>query len=798
MELTALKGIGEKTAGAFNRLGIYRAEDLVRYYPRDYETFEAPVPLHQLTPGSTWTVEAVLTKDAALNRFNGMTIVNQYIADMTGRLQLSWYNAPFIRNSLKAGRHLIFRGRVYEKNGRVIMSQPKIYEPETYREKYQGRLMPLYSLTKGLSNQTVTKAVTESLKRLGGGPEYLPAWILKEMNLLPLSETVIRMHFPRNEEELQKARRRVVFEEFFMAMLAGAYLSDHAGKQPSGHVCRPNVRMIRFMADLPFTLTKAQSKAYREIASDMASGRVMNRLVEGDVGSGKTIVAILAMLNAALNGYQAALMAPTAVLAKQHFETIQSLLKNWDGGEDSALLSLGGFGMPARKGTGAKSAEHLKADEAAGLSADESGCDSSDSSLDETANKKASADNKASSGSSNTMTFSSFRPIRPVLVTGTMSAAERKAVHEKIRNHEADIIIGTHTLFQEKVEYDDLGLIVTDEQHRFGVGQREALYHKGELPHTLVMSATPIPRTLAIILYSDMDISVIDARPEGRVPIKNAVVGPDYRPNAYRFILGEIRKGRQAYVICPAIEAGEDEEGTAAAAHTRDASASAGSAAGIGGSTGSTGFSAHPAGAFSAELENVTDYAARLKKLMPPEVRIGILHGRMKGEEKESVMEAFKDKKIDLLVSTTVVEVGVDVPNATVMMIENAERFGLAELHQLRGRVGRGSWQSYCIMINTSDTDKAAERLDILNHSNDGFEIAEEDLRLRGPGDIFGVRQSGERSFRVADIYQDADVMKLAKDSVTRLLKEDRELTDPSHQRLRELLTEYLEKGQLM
>ena len=744
MDLTALKGIGEKTAGAFNRLGIYRAEDLVRYYPRDYETFEAPVPLHQLTPGSTWTVEAVLTKDAALNRFNGMTIVNQYIADMTGRLQLSWYNAPFIRNSLKAGRHLIFRGRVYEKNGRVIMSQPKIYEPETYREKYQGRLMPLYSLTKGLSNQTVTKAVTESLKRLGGGPEYLPEWILREMDLLPLSETVIRMHFPRNEEELRKARRRVVFEEFFMAMLAGAYLSDNAGKQPSGHVCRPNVRMIRFMADLPFTLTKAQSKAYREIAADMASGRVMNRLVEGDVGSGKTIVAILAMLNAALNGYQAALMAPTAVLAKQHYETIQGLLKNWDGGEDSALLSLGGFGMPEKTPAGG------------------------------------------------------FRPIRPVLVTGTMSAAERKAAHEKIRNHEADIIIGTHTLFQEKVEYDDLGLIVTDEQHRFGVGQREALYHKGELPHTLVMSATPIPRTLAIILYSDMDISVIDARPEGRVPIKNAVVGPDYRPNAYRFILGEIKKGRQAYVICPAIEAGEDEEGTAAAAHTRDASASAGSAAGIGGSTGSTGFSAHPAGAFSAELENVTDYAARLKKLMPPEVRIGILHGRMKGEEKESVMEAFKDKKIDLLVSTTVVEVGVDVPNATVMMIENAERFGLAELHQLRGRVGRGSWQSYCIMINTSDTDKAAERLDILNHSNDGFEIAEEDLRLRGPGDIFGVRQSGERSFRVADIYQDADVMKLAKDSVTRLLKEDRELADPSHERLRELLKEYLEKGQLM
>ncbi|MBR2532225.1 MAG: ATP-dependent DNA helicase RecG [Lachnospiraceae bacterium] len=726
-ELTALKGIGEKTAGALNRLGIYRAEDLVRYYPRDYETFSDPVPLHRLTPGGTFTVESVLQKDAALNRFNGMTIVNVYLADMTGRLQLSWFNAPFLKNSLKAGRHLVFRGRVYEKNGRLIMSQPRIYDPVTYREKYAGRMMPLYSLTKGISNQTLVKAVTEALKRVGGGPEYLPAEVREPNDLPDLSETVIRMHFPRSREELLNARRRVVFEEFFMAMLAGAYLSEHAGRQASTHVCRPNVQMIRFMADLPFSLTKAQSKAYREIAADMASGRVMNRLVEGDVGSGKTIVAVLAMLNAALNGYQSAFMAPTAVLAKQHYETITGLLKSWDGGEDSALINLGGFGMPA-----------------AGK-----GENTGDPGAQQPALQK--------------------RPLRVVLVTGSMSAAERKAAHALIRDHEADIIIGTHTLFQEKLEYADLGLIVTDEQHRFGVGQREALYRKGEVPHTLVMSATPIPRTLAIILYSDMDISVIDARPEGRIPIKNAVVGPGYRPNAYRFIAGEIKKGRQAYVICPAIEAGEDEDG----AGSQDT-------------------------AVPGELENVADYAGKLKKLMPPDVRIGVLHGRMKGDEKESVMEAFKNREIDLLVSTTVVEVGVDVPNATVMMIENAERFGLAELHQLRGRVGRGEWQSYCIMVNTSDTDKAAERLDILNHSNDGFRIAEEDLRLRGPGDIFGVRQSGERSFRVADIYQDADVLKMAKDSVTGLLKADRDLSAPAHEPLRKLLEQYLEKGQMI
>ncbi len=716
-ELTALKGIGEKTAGAFHRLGIYSAEDLIRYYPRDYEIFADPVPLYRLVPGQTATVEGVLQKAATLNRFNGMTIVNANIADMTGRLQLSWYNAPFIRSSLGAGRHLYFRGRVYEKNGRLIMNQPRIFEPSVYEEKYAGRMMPLYSLTKGLSNGTVMKAAEEALKRLGGGREYLPEDILQRNGLVSVADMAIRMHFPRNEEELIRARRRVVFEEFFMAMLAGAWLSENARKQSSTHVCRPNVRMISFMAELPFTLTAAQNKAYREIQGDMASGRVMNRLVEGDVGSGKTIVAILAMLNAALNGYQAAIMAPTAVLARQHYETINSLLKGWNESESSALISGGGFGLAGVKGAGE--------DNAAGGTA---------------------------------------KPVRTVLLTGSMSAAEKKAAYEKIRSHEADIIIGTHTLFQEKIEYDDLGLIVTDEQHRFGVGQREALYQKGSLPHTLIMSATPIPRTLAIILYSDMDLSVIDARPEGRIPVKNAVVGPDYRKRAWKFIYDEIKKGRQAYVICPAIEASEEEGGT------KDPSAP----------------------------ENVTDYTEQLKKVFPKEVRIGMLHGQMKGAEKEKIMEDFKNRETDLLVSTTVVEVGVDVPNATVIMVENAERFGLAELHQLRGRVGRGEWQSYCIMVNTSDTEKAAERLDILNHSNDGFRIAEEDLRLRGPGDIFGVRQSGELNFRIADIYQDADVMKMAKDSVERLLAEDPQITSPGHAELRKLLDRYLDKGQLI
>ena len=716
-ELTSLKGIGEKTAGVFGRLGIFSAEELLRHYPREYEEFTLPVPLYQLAPGQVMTVEGVLQKDAALNRFHGMTIVNAYLSDMTGRLQLSWFNAPFMKNTLRAGKHFYFRGRVTEKNGRLMMTQPKVFEPQMYREKYAGHLMPIYSLTKGLTNNTVMKAVADAIEKTGAGAEFLPSWLVEDYGLLPDRETSIRMHFPRSREELKKARERVVFDEFFLAMLAGARLSEHARRQVSEHRCRPDMRMLRFMAGLPFQLTGAQSKAYREIASDMSSGRVMNRLVEGDVGSGKTIVAILAMMNAAFNGYQAAMMAPTAVLARQHYETVRELLRGWN-----------------------EEAENAGADAGAGAAA--------------------------------------AKPIRAVLLTGSMSAAEKKDVYARIRAHEADLIIGTHTLFQEAIEYADLGLIVTDEQHRFGVGQREALYQKGNLPHTLIMSATPIPRTLAMILYSDMSISVIDARPEGRIPIKNAVVGPDYRRRAYRFIQDEIKKGRQAYIICPAIESEEEELSDTGGDFAETES---------GTGAGSTG-----------RLENVLSYTEKMRGIFPENVRIGMLHGRMKGEEKEAVMMAYKAGDIDLLVSTTVIEVGVDVPNATVMMIENAERFGLAELHQLRGRVGRGGWQSYCIMINTSTTEKAAERLEILKTSNDGFEIAEEDLRLRGPGDIFGFRQSGERQFRVADIYGDQLVMKRAKEAVDRLLKVDPEVQRPEHAPLARVLQQYMERGSLM
>ena len=672
--ITSLKGIGEKTGRLFEKLGVETVRELLEYYPRGYDAYEPPVAIGDLKPDSTAAVEGILKKDGDVRRFSRIAVTVAPLEDATGSLQLTWYNMPFLRTMLKAGSRYVFRGRVVKKNGRLLMEQPEIFTLASY-EKVAGSMQPIYGQTKGLGNKTITKAVSQALAARNMEREFLPEEIRSRLELAEYNFALEHIHFPSSRQELLFARKRLVFDEFFFFILSVRRLKEKRQDQKSQYVLRRCPEAERLKNSLPYALTGAQEKVLEEVFADMGSGMPMNRLIQGDVGSGKTIIAVLALLQAAENGFQGALMAPTEVLARQHYQSITELF-----------------------------AAHGIRREA-------------------------------------------------VLLTGSMTAREKRLAYEKITSHQADIIVGTHALIQDKVVYDRLALVITDEQHRFGVGQREALGEKGDRPHVLVMSATPIPRTLAIILYGDLDISVIDQMPSDRLPIKNCVVTPDWRPKAYRFLEREVAAGHQAYVICPMVEESE-----------------------------------------MLEAENVIDYTGKLRAALPSSIRVEYLHGKMKGKEKNEIMEEFAAGKIQVLVSTTVVEVGVNVPNATVMLIENAERFGLAQLHQLRGRVGRGKSQSYCIMVNCGE-EGAGERLDILNRSNDGFYIASEDLKLRGPGDIFGVRQSGDMEFKLADIYTDASLLKTASQEADRLLREDPDFAAPEHQLLGRRLERYLEKS---
>ena len=653
-----IKGVGEKTAALFGKINVYTVNDLIRHYPRDYETYDAPVSVREAVPGKLQTIYGQITAIPNIKKVRNLSILNAVLKDSNGEsIQLTFFNMPFLKKVLKPGGFYLFRGLIQQRGIHKIMEQPRMFTWDEYQKK-TGRLLPRYALTKGLTNQTVQKSVAQALEYYPPEKEYLPQVILQKYPMLSHREAVYALHFPESREELLTARNRMVFEEFFSFLLVLRKNKELAAKTENHFPMYETADTVRFLEQLPFPLTKAQKKVWGELREDMGSPYAMNRLIQGDVGSGKTILAVLALLMCAANGYQGAMMAPTEVLAVQHFETISGYIEKY------------------------------------GIA------------------------------------------FRPVLLTGSMTAKEKREAYAKIASGEANLIIGTHALIQEKVEYSSLALVVTDEQHRFGVRQRETLAAKGSEPHVLVMSATPIPRTLAIILYGDLKVSVIDELPANRLPIKNCVVGTSYRPKAYEFIAKEVAAGRQAYVICPMVEEGESED-----------------------------------------LENVVDYTEKLRAVLPPSVQVAYLHGKMRPADKNRIMEEFAAKEIDVLVSTTVIEVGINVPNATVMMVENAERFGLAQLHQLRGRVGRGEFQSYCIFISTSEAKETMERLQILNHSNDGFHIASEDLKLRGPGDIFGIRQSGEFAFVLGDIYTDANILKEASDAVEQLLVSDPELT---------------------
>lgn len=673
--ITALKGIGEKTAALFHRVGVDTVGELLSYYPRTYDVYERPVSIGALEADKIQAVTGVIRRIPDGRRVGRYHITTVSLEENGLHLQLSWFNMPFLRNSLLPGCIYIFRGRVQKKKGRTTMDQPEIYAPEDY-EKLLDTMQPIYGLTGGLSNKTVTKAVRQAFEQLDLDTEYLPERIRNEQQLAEYNFSLRAIHFPVKREDLLLARKRLVFDEFFLFILALRQMKEQTEDTVNECVIHPGASVEQLLSSLPYELTGAQKRVWNEIQADLKGETIMNRLVQGDVGSGKTVIALLALLSAVESGYQGALMAPTEVLARQHAESIRELIS--------------------------------------GLSMD----------------------------------------VCVELLTGSMTAKEKREAYARIESGEARIIIGTHALIQEKVNFARLGLVVTDEQHRFGVRQRETLASKGLHPHVLVMSATPIPRTLAIIIYGDLDISVIDELPANRLPIKNCVVDESYRPKAYRFIEREVAAGRQVYIICPMVE--ENPE---------------------------------------IEIENVVDYTEKLQKELASGIAIEYLHGKMKAAEKNDIMERFAAGEIQVLVSTTVIEVGVNVPNATVMMVENAERFGLAQLHQLRGRVGRGKHQSYCIFVSGSDSKDTKKRLEILNKSNDGFYIASEDLKLRGPGDLFGIRQSGILEFKIGDIFTDALILQAASEEAAKIEKLDPELKLEEHQGLKEKLLEYRTAG---
>lgn len=651
--ITVIKGVGTKVADAFLKLHIETVRDLVMFLPKRFDVFEETTDLTEDNIGKVIAIDGIITPGSHFALKKGRLNLNRFkIMTKSGSCMITFFNMPYIRKTLVDGKAVVVRGVLsYDKFGYHI-SQPNVYSPEKY-SGLVGTLMPQYRTVKGISSQSVSKYVKIAIKECAFKEDFLSKDELERMGLVPYEDAISFIHNPSSIEDYYRGRRRLVFQEF-LSFLLPVKLNKESERIKFTSMLIPVAETNRLIESLPYMLTNAQQKTWKEIESDMTSGYCMNRLIQGDVGSGKTIIAFLALLLNAANNHQGCLMAPTEVLATQHYENIKNFKNSY--GE----------------------------------------------------------------------------VIRPVLLTGAMKAADKREAYEGIKSGRYNVVIGTHALIQEKVEYNDLTLCITDEQHRFGVNQRIALAEKSKECHILVMSATPIPRTLAMIMYGDLDISVMNELPCNRLPIKNAVVDFRYRKKSYEFIEKEVMAGHQAYVICPMVEEGAAEE-----------------------------------------LENVVAYTEKLREALPDSIRIDYIHGKMKANEKASIMSEFSRGNIDVLVSTTVIEVGINVPNATVMLVENADRFGLSGLHQLRGRVGRGDAQSYCIFISGSTSKKAKERLEVLAKYNDGFKIADEDLRLRGPGDIFGIRQSGDFNFTLADIYNDSEILIGCSNYVKEIMSDD-------------------------
>lgn len=673
-----IKGIGEKSEALFHRLKIYTVYDLLTDYPRTYTRYpEVTRDLTLVQEGKKAAFEVTIARKPATKKGRiAVTILRQEAAGNIP-LECIWFRLPYLSSTLKAGETFVFYGTVKkgEQAGYVRLEQPEIHLAEKYAA-LRASLQPVYSLTKGLSNTLFKKSIETALVEKSSIVDFLPPEIIEKYDLPDLYTTFADVHFPADEEALGRARRRLTFDDFFFFFLSLSRNEEKEEVRPNTHIPEKSDFYTNVMHSLPYPLTKGQETALSDIFSDLQKETISERLIQGDVGSGKTLVAFLSMLLMVENGYKALLMAPTEVLAEQHYKTFCAYI------EEFSL------------------------------------------------------------------------PFKAVLLTGAVKGKARKEALKTIADSAGLFVIGTSALISEAREYGDIGIVVTDEQHRFGVKQRKALMNKGTSPYVLLLSATPIPRTLAKILYQDMPISVMADKPASRLPIKNCVIGPDKRPTAWKFLEKQVREGRQAYVICPFVEQSEEDP----------------------------------------SIADVETYTKDLKKALPKDIRVGTLHGRMKDSEKEEVMGAFGAHETDILVSTTVIEVGIDVPNATVILIENADRFGLSQLHQLRGRVGRGKEQSYCIFMNCTEGKNIPERLKAINSSNDGFFIAEEDLRLRGPGDVTGIRQSGEAGVDMTEMAEHPDVMAEAAEEAKAVIQKDPDLESQKYKAIADHLQRMEEK----
>ena len=676
-EIQFVKGIGPKRAEKLHKLNIFTLKDLIYYFPRQYEDRSKVKKINQLENEEKVTIKGVITRMDSYSPKKGMNIIRMDMRDDTGYIKLSFFNQEYIKRAFKSGDSIVVFGKVkIENNFKEFVP----IEIEHYSSKPQSncKIEPVYPLTYGLSNKELQGIIRSVLtKEEFKVKEYLPTYILEKYKLCGIDFAVRNIHSPSNKEALKIALYRLVFEEFLILQL-GLFYFKNGVNESSGIEFKENEKLNDIIESLPFKLTKAQNRALSEITQDMTSSKVMNRLVQGDVGSGKTVVALLALASAVLNGYQGALMAPTEILASQHYDSFKEILERFN--------------------------------------------------------------------------------IKSELLVGSLTKKQKEKVLEKVKNQEVDILIGTHALIEDKVEFKNLGIVITDEQHRFGVRQRGRLSNKGDSPDIIVMTATPIPRTLALILYGDLDISIIDELPAGRQPIVTIARQHKRRNEAYEnLVRSEVQKGRQVYVVCPLVEESEKIEATAA-----------------------------------------SELVEELKREFFSDLRVGLLHGKMRPAEKDAIMDDFKNKKLDILVSTTVIEVGVNVPNATLMIIENAERFGLAQLHQLRGRVGRGNHKSYCILIYNSKTEVCKERMAIMEETTDGFKISQKDLEIRGPGEFFGTRQHGLPELKVANIFKHIKILKQAQLEARYIIGQDRRLQLKENQKIKEeILYKFSEREEI-